>query len=289
MFKSVVRAISIIVLGSASLAFLTTGLTIQATNTSSSTVYSRLAATHNFGGSTSTVVGNSNTLYYSRGADLVIADITNPHEPIDLGLWSGQDKSHFFNAHLDNTRLYLPRSSFAGIEVLDVSNPIKPIKISNIPPLYIEGRAYLPTDIATSGNYAFVLQNQLFRVIDMSSPELPTDTTYFEPSGDSLNAIALSGNHAYVGDNSGVSIVDISSPVAPSAVGRIALPWTRHVEISGNLLYVGTAFAVHIMDISVPTDPVEVGVFQPHSSYMISQLTTFDNYIYVSSYTDDLT
>jgi hypothetical protein len=260
-------------------------LTQVVAGSSTPIIHSRLLATHNYGGSTTAVTGNGNLLYYNLGADLMVADITNPHAPVDLGSWSGQDKGVLYNIHLDGDRLYLPRNT--GIEILDVSNSAEPVQIGKIPPLFVGGSAFAPRSIAASGNYAVVIEGRRFRVVDVSLPEAPVNVAYFEPSGNFLNTVVLSGNYAYVGDSSGIHVIDLSSPITPVVVGSLAMPFSSHIERQGSFLYVAASTSVRIVDVSVPTVPVEVGMFEGQPPYTIQHLTKSGDYVFAGRFGGD--
>lgn len=264
------------------LAILLSTATLQATETATTFIGSRLAATHNFGGSTTSILGAGNRLYYTEGAALVIADISDPQVPIELGRWSGENKGNLIHIHLDASLLYLTRR-YAGTEILDVSNPAEPTLVGNIPILFVGGSATSPLQTVTLDAYAFVLQGSLFRVVDVSDPSTPVNVTHFEPSANFMYTVHLSGDYAYVGDNNGLRTIDISSPETPVVVSSLDIAPIFHIEQRGSLLYVAAWTTVRVIDISTPTAPVEVAVFNPDPFFFVHTLSLFDNYLYLSN------
>ena len=149
-----------------------------------------------------------------------------------------------------------------------------------------------PTDMAISGNYAYVideLNNRDLEVIDISTPSSPTLVqTFIDNAFSCPLAISISGNYAYIADRCSTSliIVDISNPLSPTIESETTLGNTpNNVILSGNYAYVlettsgGTLNNVEIIDISTPSSPTQVHSFQSGSKPV--DMVIEGNYAYI--------
>ena len=244
-------------------------------------ITSKVKATHAFGGSPWSVAGNASHLYYNEGADIVIADITNPQSPVELGRWSNEDKTGFADIQVSNNLLYLPHQ-FAGVEIVDVSNAANPSAVGNIPILFIGGSAYAISDIEVSGSYAYALQGNLFRVIDVTIPTSPINTGVITPTTGIMYSLVVSGNYAYVAAGSnGLLVIDVSTPSTPALVGSYNTPgFAYYIAKQGQYVYVADNDAIRVINIVVPGSPTEVGSYQATNFYPDRNLAISGQYLY---------
>lgn len=250
---------------------------------------SKLVATHSFGGSTWAVAGEGNRLYYNVGADLVIADITNPSAPSTLGRWTDSDKTQFYNIHVANNLLYVPHG-FSGVDIVDASNANQPVKVGNIPIRYL-GPTTAIHDIEIVGNYAYVPQGKWLRVVDVTTPTLPTDIAVITATTSYLRSIAVSGSYAYLTSGSdGLIVVDISSPTSPIVTGTLDTPsYAVGIVKQGNYVYIAESDAIRIIDVSNPNAPVQIGAYQPANFYPRENMAISGNLLYLQDqYGDEL-
>lgn len=244
-------------------------------------ISSRVLATHAYGGSPWVVAGNTNRLYYNEGADLIIADISNPQAPIELGRWSNDDKTGFVDIEVNNNFLYLPHQ-FAGVEIVDVSNTANPTTVGNIPILYMAGPTYAIGDIAVSGNYAYALQGNLFRVIDVSAPSTPNNTSVITPTTGVMYSLVVSGNYAYVAaGGNGLLVIDVSTPSVPTLVGSYNTPgFAYYIAKQGQYVYIADNDAIRVINVAVPSSPTEIGSYQATNFYADRNLALSGQYLY---------
>jgi hypothetical protein len=133
------------------------------------------------------------------------------------------------------------------------------------------------------------------RVVDVSDPASPTETTSYDTPGaakgllrvgsevfvadDSslqildvssappafvadyacgpVGDVAVAGHYAYVAESKGISVIDIATPARPRWIMREAQSNPQAVVVSGNYLYsAGVSFTID--DISDPASPVQV-------------------------------
>jgi len=263
---------------------------VQSADSATAETYSRVAATHSFGGSTWTVTGAGNRLYYNAGADLVIADITNPDAPSILGRWMDSDKAGFGNTHVAGSLIYIPHR-FAGVEIVDVSNASHPVQVGNIPLLYIGGSANAISSIVVSGTRAYAVQGKLFRVVDVAVPDSSVSLAVITPTLGYLRSLVISDKYAYVAAGSnGLGIIDISTPTTPTIINILDTPgYASGVAKQGSYVYISDHDAIRIVDVSNPNAPIEIGVYQPSNFYPGENMAVSGGLLYVQDqYGDEL-
>jgi hypothetical protein len=124
-----------------------------------------------------------------------------------------------------------------------------------------------PYSVAISGNYAYVVNNDVgshtLQSIDISGPAHPTVVGSVGISGLS-SSVAVSGNYAYMvnwtSDN--LQVIDISDPENLSVVGSVGTGSSpQSVAVSGNYAYVVNqgSDTLKAIDISDPAHPTVVG------------------------------
>lgn len=247
-----------------------------------------LGATHTLGGSNSGITRSGNTLYYTEGADLVIADITNPQSPKTLSRWRDTEPTQMFHLHVHNQLLYIPVSSFDGIKILDVSDAAHPRKVGTIPLLFINSTAYLPDSIAVKGTNAYVTDGKYLRVVDVSTPSEPVTTAVITPTAAFVDNLALSDNYAFVTSGSSATprelvVIDITAPISPTVVTKLPLgsSYPYGITISGNVLLVTDQEGVRIFDITNPRSPLQRSLFTAPELQPRSRAAVNGNWVYV--------
>jgi len=199
----------------------------------------------------------------SRG--LRVIDIADPANPVELGSLDANDYAKAI-AHSD----YWPSFVFLadnGLRVVDVSNPANPVEYSY---LYTD---HDPSDIAVSGNYAYVTLNNYeflyppeMSIIDITDPAFPSIVGEWNAPGFFISSknVDVSGSYAYVITANATSstdllrIIDISDPVNPTEVGSYTING-NDVQVSGNYAYIAGLSGLQILDVSNFLVPYEVG------------------------------
>jgi hypothetical protein len=133
-----------------------------------------------------------------------------------------------------------------------------------------------------AGSYAYVVDGNSLRIIDVSDPTAPIETGVLEPSG-SLYDVAVAGSYAYLANSTrGLRIIDVSDPADPAEVGLCDTPGNSvGVAVAGNYAYVadGSGGGLRIIDISDPAVPTEVGFY---ITYNARDVAVVANYAYVA-------
>jgi len=241
-----------------------------------------LVATHSFGGSTWTVTGAGSRLYYNAGADLVIADVTNPAVPLEIGRWVTSNKASFYNIQAVGSLVYIPHS-FAGVDIVDATNASQPVLVGNIPVRFIGGSATAVSRVVISGTYAYAIQGKLFRIVDVTTPASPVDSSVITPTTGSLTSLTVSGRYAYVvAGSSGLVVVDILNPAFPTVIGTLGIPgYAAGIAQQGSYVYIVTSDTMRIIDVSNPSVPAQVGVYQPSDFQPWDDLAVSGNLVYL--------
>ncbi|TKJ41068.1 hypothetical protein CEE37_05220 [candidate division LCP-89 bacterium B3_LCP] len=144
-----------------------------------------------------------------------------------------------------------------GLYVIDVSDPTNPIRTG-----YYEGNWYYETDIAVSGDFAYLsVCDGGLQIIDISQPSNPSYIGSCNAGW--LRGVAVDGDYAYVTDQDGLIVIDVSDPSAPFQTGFCDLvSCTFKVTVSGSYAYVSAEYGgLRIVDISNPYAPSEEGYY----------------------------
>jgi len=182
-----------------------------------------------------TVVGNMAYLACGDYIDnqwngLQIVDVSNLHNPnmpgnIGIPLNSGSA----YDLEIVGNIVYLT-SSF-DLQVVDVSNPVKPV---------VMGSTYLDFGgdwIEVHKDVAYVRGWDNIEVIDISNPYNPENIGYVDIPA---NGIATMENIAYVAASNELKLLDISNPSKPEPIGSVNVPGSAvEVEVVENIAYVG--------------------------------------------------
>jgi len=171
-----------------------------------------------------------------------------------------------------------------GTSFLDISDPVNPIYLGNLPP-HTSNSTW--RDIKTSGNYAFIVSEagghgmQVFDLTELrnvpSPPATFSETAHYAGFGDCHNiAINEATQRAYaVGTgtfNGGLHIIDISDPLNPVIAGDYATDGYTHDAQVVNYIgpdtdYTGAEIAfnfnedaVTIVNVSDPTDTQTISI-----------------------------
>ena len=136
------------------------------------------------------------------------------------------------------------------VELVDVSNPMTPVRIASA------NVGYNVKAIAAASGYAFVGADTTFGVIDVRRPAAPAAVTTLTLVGTS-GGIALDTHYAYLAQNAGgMQIVDVANPAAPALVSTTPIATAVDVTVDDGRAYVAANDGVHIFDVAAPASPV---------------------------------
>jgi len=224
--------------------------------------------TFNSGGASARGIATSGDRAYIAdfSAGLQVVRISHLANPEVLGTYNGIP--NITKIATAGDRAYLFNS--AGLHIMNIANPSSPSQMGLF-------SVNMPTDLALSGDYAFIAANGgNMRIVDISNPANPVQVSVYSPPN-LAHFVAVSGNLAYVANDRGTSgdliIVDISHPILPHQLGSTPISSViRSLAVSGNQAYVLTSGNVQIVDVSDPVNPTPGANISPRlvGAYFVS-------------------
>jgi hypothetical protein len=146
--------------------------------------------------------------------------------------------------------LLLVANDYAGLQVIDASNPEAPRIIGS----YLTPG--LARDVAAAGHLAFVAdQFSGLEIVDVAIPTAPRFVGSFTSRG--ARGVAVQGSYAYLANLSEFVVIDVSDPAQPRLAGRWSTTWEpSNIAVEGSLaLVTGLNHGFQIFDISNPAAP----------------------------------
>jgi hypothetical protein len=170
-----------------------------------------------------------------------------------------------------------------GILVLDVQDPLKPVKAAYIQAP--EGTEYR-LNMAFAGTTLFVSTDSYLWILDVSNPGKPEEIARF--SEVKVYDMAASGNYLYVNEkNDRLTALDISDPAHPQTMGSLELALQAGVspEIAGGYLLVWGRDILYTVDISSPAAMELVNSYDMAPAH-VGDRARAGNYIYMQVATE---
>jgi len=198
-------------------------------------------------------VGGNYAYIKDRVAGLLVADISDPTQPREVGQaelpldW--EDGKMIINGNY----LYVNNPD-SGLYVFDISEPEQPEFIQLLDNLVGGSYPLLHGDLMLMSN-----DHRFLDIIDVSSPESPelisSCDIWLEPEG-----IAAIGNYVYVTEREeGILIVDISDPTFPWVVNFIppfdSQPEYLIIDVENQIAACWDNQNAYLMDVSDPENP----------------------------------
>lgn len=247
------------------------------------------------------VAGNRGYLGSSNGHGVYIVDLTDPYNPVTLGVVDPPHGNGFDRTHeLIVSGNYLIENLHSGsnriTKIINVSNPANPVFITQIETPAEGGWTHAPH---VRGNRLYISNFGAFNqpgrtyIYDISNVETQAPTllgTIVENTGQDVNNddwthsswTSEDGNFLYSCrekfpnppsiEGGDVRVYNVSNPAQPVLVNRLTTKglglnaWAPHNPmVKGNYLYVGWYHAgLQMFDISNPANPVRVGQYDSY-------------------------
>jgi hypothetical protein len=146
----------------------------------------------------------------------------------------------------------------------------------------------LAEDIAIRGSYAYVVNGDGLRLIDITDPVNPKITGSVNTPGHAYKVV-INVNYAFVIDReSALHVIDISDPNLPTLKGECSiLGITTELTISGNYAWIAyfilgseNSRGLQIIDINNPTKPIEIKIYK--TNYTVEGIAIRNNYAYIT-------
>jgi hypothetical protein len=206
-----------------------------------------------------TVVGDH--AYVAKdNAGLLIADVTNPHQP--LAVASSPLGGRAYDVSIQGDFAYVTTAGTSTVDprlvVLDVSNPAVPVIMGQVsfqnadqPRIAVRGNhVYVTTGFGSTGPGV--------RVFDVTNPALPVSVGFLSMQDSMLEprSIAAHEDFLLVGGGGAFRVFDLANPTAPALIGVIpSLPTSGQISTRGDLAYTSG----WIIDLADPSAPEVVG------------------------------
>ena len=198
---------------------------------------------------------NTHTFYVGEGGTFIILDISNHDTPIKVGEFTTPG---VISKIAVSKYAYLADNN-GGLRIIDLTTPNSPKEKGAFPGFV--------TTLAVSGNYCYIVDGSVLKILDISNPAVPMELSTCYPSG-TIFDIAVYGKYVYaVGAlglfTAGINVFDVSDPSHPinisftSYVGSGGTP--QGIAIYGSYAYIVGSNGLSIIDISIPTNPVLKG------------------------------
>lgn len=193
-------------------------------------------------------------------------------------------------------------ASFGYFQVVDISNPQKPVIATQI--AFNPLNRHHPdepdsnlTSVAIKGNYAYVgdstknfsaaVQGAKIRVVDISNPLAPYILPDFAlVEDDFIMDMLIDGDTLYAANyRKGLTVVDISNPIAPVTLVNVPIPnaspaiATYKLAMKGTTLYVADS-SLRAYDVSSPASPVLLSTLA--GANYVRDVDIYGNYAYVT-------
>lgn len=223
------------------------------------------------------LVLEGNNLYVVDGSELLIADVSDPSNPVILGFYDTRE--YILDLVVSNGLAYVI-SEAAGLSVIDFSNPASPI---------LRGTSILSDgarNIAIADNLALVMRSSDrgngIQIIDVSNPDDPVAIGWYStPSF--AQAVIASTHVGYVLDERGLSVLNLNDPTDPTTMGVLehsGARWTGMAMLGGQLILADNRTGtLWIVDITDPANPRQSNIVD--IGYIVS-LTASDARVYVA-------
>lgn len=219
------------------------------------------------GGMANAVSAQGGYLYAGFGAELAILDISNPTRPERVGYVVQQGVIGDIAVSDDHAYVLLTSPydhvDAGGLRVVDVSDPNAPFQVREM--------GFSGTTVEIAGQYAYVGDGQVVRVMDIADPASPDFVGRYTAS-ENVAGVEAADNCVYVvwcapdarGEcvRGGLDVVDISRPRSPKRVIAVELPIPvgDPVELVGDHLYIADRHSgLHLVDVTHPDKPVYAG------------------------------
>ncbi len=241
------------------------------------------------------VAASGDYAYFTSGAALMVADVSDPSAPRVVGDVTLPDIGTDIAV---SGRYVFVADGGSGLRVVDVGTPPAPVEVGFVatgsPASNVAvggGRAYVLTEgslhtppglevinvnapsspralgflalgergfgVAASGDFVYIAAGDSgLRVIDASIPSQPEEVTFVDLPG-YTTGVAVSGGFAYViGDyGGGLRVIDVSAPSAPRVVGSMERSGDGMIAVSGDHAYFTLRSTLWVADVSEPSAP----------------------------------
>ncbi|MDP8239588.1 MAG: choice-of-anchor D domain-containing protein, partial [Candidatus Hatepunaea meridiana] len=204
-------------------------------------------------GSANNVAVNGDYAYLATQDGLLVADVSDPENPVQLGFDHTAETGETVRGIAVNGDFVYLAVRESGLHVINISDPENPSEVGFYEDRYSE-------NVVLRGNYIYMVDENL-RVFDISDPRHPDLVGALFNQGGRYYNLVVNGNYAYISSRDvGLHVVDISDPENPDEVGRYEMERAFDVAVNGGYAYVADYGGfLRVIDVSDPEDPNEIG------------------------------
>lgn len=171
------------------------------------------------------------------------------------------------------------------VTVLDMSNPLKPRRVSQVA---LPDGAYTVNEYTLSGNRLFAIQHYYqgwswLTVIDLTNPEAPVMNKSWLGVG-LIKQMVMAGNLACFSYGGFLSFIDLTAPDKPVWYSYYYASNIFDVAMSGSLACLATYDGLRVLDISNPTSPTQLS-FVPRT--FTTSVKMAGDRVYVNGYNNN--
>ncbi len=184
------------------------------------------------------VVGT--TGYIADVGNLQVVDFSNPAAPVLLG----QTYEYSRSVSVSGSYAYIAQQE-DGVKIFNISDPAH-ITVAGT----YKVASSFTRDVKAAGSRAYVSDNTIVRILDISNPADPKELSTFTTPGDT-EWITVDNNKLYVANGSyGFQVLDISNPLAPVEISRYnTLGFVQGLAVNGeNLIVADIAGGLFVME-----------------------------------------
>jgi len=220
---------------------------------------------------TGNTIAVSNGFAYLAGSGLTILDVRAPASPVKVGWCSTPEEGVAISVVGD---LAYVADSNAGLQIIDVSNPLLPQPSGFYPLRYAN-------DVCVQGSLAYVPDYYGLKIINVADPTSPTLRGSYE--GSFAYRVSVSGNYASVLDhywwNDRLLVLDVGDPSSPTLRGKYDVLYQAYnVQVFAKLAYITyltyypsrysswRGQGLKVLDLSNPTTPTVRGAYEQNAS-----------------------
>lgn len=226
-------------------------------------------------GPTGVVATAGNLAVYSRGVTIEIADVTDPSNPVILGV---TEIGGAPAAIAVSGTLAFVAADDEGFFVIDFANPSAPSVVGQW-----GGQTNQAWDIAASDDHVYVAYGRLI-VVDVSDPTSPVEVA--RESTWAISKLELVGNYVYGASGSWLVAFDVSDPTTPEIVFHESGPYSSHLAANDQRLLMTDAGRLSVYTLDNPASPVFVTEYNDPATYFQS-MAIDGTHAYITTYHDE--
>ncbi len=241
-----------------------------------------LASKIKVGGNANDVDYDDGYVYVATDNGLSVVDVTNPAEPLWVGVVETPLKA--LGVVFEDDMAYVATGIYSGsdsnqsfVQAFDMGDPTAPIPVWGI-------QTHYPYALDIVGDYLYVADGQAgLKIIDIT---IPTIVGEIDTRG--ARDVKVSTGYACLADGiDTLTIINISDPENPSFVSNIGVGTAMGVCIQNEYVYMITNNELNIFDVSNPYNPIIIS--QKYLFSYLMGLAVQDDYVYITEHNTHFT